>query len=193
MKSVTDVYSILDFGWDGFSHWSLTAEEAVDLLQVWVRDIPERVSKLRNLMDFDAQSLAGDGFFSSDLPVIEKYLLTQGSLETSKKDGKDYLDAFSFEICLDAAAVVGQMCINSHSGLDWSLNTDVSSGPRFQSIGIVSAATQEHFPIPMMICEHVEETLKQRKTFLGGFKRPRKDVLIDIVKYVSFSPETSNA
>lgn len=193
MKSVTDVYFILDFNWDGFSHWSLTQEEAEALLATWIKQVPTRIDKFYDLMIFDGQKLGEGGFSSAELGLIETFLLNESDLEITSKGREEYLNAFSFEICMDAAAVVGQMCINANPDLEWSLNMDVSSGPRFQSIGIVSSATKEHMPIPMMICEHVEETLKQRKSFLGRFKRIRPNVLLDIVTITSFVPESSDA
>ena len=161
MTEVTDVYSIIDFKWDGASHWSLASNEAEELLKIWIEDVPERISKLRDLMIFDGQKLAEGGFSSADLTTIESYLLSQSGFCAQSPKNDPYLDNFSFEICKDAAAVVGQMCINANPNLEWSINTDGSSGPKFQSIGIISSATNEHIPIPMLICEYIEETLKQ--------------------------------
>lgn len=193
MTEVTDVYSIIDFKWDGASHWSLASNEAEELLKIWIEDVPARISKLRDLMIFDGQKLAEGGFSSADLTTIEYYLLSQsGFCEQSPKNDQ-YLDNFSFEICKDAAAVVGQMCINANPNLEWSINTDGSSGPKFQSIGIISSATNEHIPIPMLIYEYIEETLKQKKSLLGRFKRARGDVLLNIVVITSFIPEAPDA
>lgn len=189
MASESFEYSPIDFDWYPSTRWMLPPEHADKLLAKWVRQVPKRVEKLLRLLGSEGVINSPNAFTSDELPKLERFVLGQCSLEQSAEDKKYYLDGFSFEISKDIAALIGQICQQNRPELVWSLLREPTDAAVHNTIGMVSSYDGAFVPIPDLVADFAQEGLRNKRSLLGRFQKPREGFLTRLVVMTSAPPE----
>lgn len=183
MTDVTDIYYIIDFQWNWDIPKLLSENEAKQQLADWKTHVPERINKISALLEFDKTIDNASEFSSSDLRKLEQFIFREAKL--SQRFGRDYLDDFTFELCKDSAALLGELCHVQDNSLSWVINNDPESGFDYQAIGMKSVSTGEHFAIPYLICEYIREEL------VSG-RKGEYDFLLKLMALITFQENLTN-